>query len=280
MDEATGQTPLGVGQLVSDVFGIFRARFSGLFLFGLLYSLSSMLVALILRGPRTVFHIEQQVARADGTAVMSQSSAAFGIASVSAQGIGGLVEGALQILLYGVLVASVARLAVDCLAGRRASTGDYLRAALPVMAMVALLALVVGIAGSVGAVFMIVPGLWILAVLCVAPTVAVFEGAGLNALGRSAALTKGYRWPIVGFGIVIAAIFLAMSLAMTVVIGLLGWLTIASDGGISVVGVVLAVALGVLVGALYTGFAALPIPVLYTRLRRIKEGVTPAEIGG
>lgn len=275
-----GGEPLGIGGLVQTVFAIFRERFASLFAIGLVYSAASLIVSLILLGPQATFHVERaHETAADGT--ITASSTEIAVTEMGGAGFGDFLDGALQILLYGLLIAAVVRLATDALAGRRGSVGDYLRGALPVMLTVAALVLVISVLGVIGLMAVVLPGLWIFAVFSVAPAAAVVEGAGFGALSRSAALTRGYRWPIAGFLLVMGLIVAVLTVIVALIVGVPGSMMVSSaSGALTAIGVVVLLALSAFLGAAYAGLGALPAPVLYARLRQIKEGVAPEDLAG
>lgn len=268
----TSHPPLGVTELVGRVFRLFRERFQEIFLVSLLYSVVSLAVSLALIGPERTFGLtDRGTMPAGGESGMESGAMGPGAMPMAQVGVGDLVDAVLQILLSALFVGAIALLVVDAARGRPAGAPEVLRRALGTALPVAAISVVIGVAVALGLVLLIVPGLWIFAVLSVAIPVAAVEGAGLGALGRSAALTKGYRWPIVGFGLVFAAIVLAL----TVVLGLfvlapLGVMLTGGDPGL--VGGLVLTLVTALVGAAYAGLGALPAPVLYLRLLELKEG--------
>ena len=271
--------PLGVAALVSEVFRLFRARFQEVFLVSLLYSVVSLAVSLALIGPERTFGLGGPGGRPGGgpgaegmgPGAMGPGTIGPGAMPVAQVGVGDLLDTVLQLLLSALFVAAVAILVVEDAAGRRIGAGQVLRRAMGAALPVAGISLVLGAAVGLGLVLLVLPGLWIFAVLSVAIPAAAVEGAGLAALGRSAALTRGYRWPIVGFGLVFAAVVLALTLALGLFV--LAPLGLALGGGtVGLGGGLVLTLVSAAVGAAYAGLGALPAPVLYLRLRRLKEG--------
>jgi hypothetical protein len=75
----------------------------------------------------------------------------------------------------------------------------------------------------------------------------------------------------VGFGLVFAAIVLALTLVLGLfVLAPLGVMLTGGDPGL--VGGLVLTLVTALVGAAYAGLGALPAPVLYLRLLELKEG--------
>lgn len=262
--------PLDVGGLVSEVVRVFRTRFQEVFLISLLYSVVSLGVSLALVGPERTFGLGEADGAAGAPVGGGPGTFGPGALPVDQLGAAGLLSAVLQILLSALFVAVIALLVVDDAEGRRAGAASYLQRALPSALPVAALSIVIGLAVGVGLVLLILPGLWAFAVLSVAIPAAAVEGAGLGGLRRSVDLTRGYRWPIVGFGLVFFAIVLAMSLALgLLVLAPVGLMVGTGDPGL-IGGLVLTlVTAGI--GALYSGLGALPAPVLYLRLRALNE---------
>lgn len=183
-----------------------------------------------------------------------------------------------QMIAYGLTIGALVEVAQDARAGRRRSVADYLRAAPFGIVPIVVLTIVVTIAATIGFALLVLPGLWLYGVFAVFIPAIVIEQAGFRALGRSAELTKGYRWPIVGLFLVILAIAIVAAIVLgfllAVPIGLLG----AADGGPNVVTTLLAIAVDAFVNSLAYGFAAIVSVLLYDRLRILKEGGDPAGV--
>lgn len=271
----TPAAPLGITDLVGRVFRLFRERFQEIFLVSLLYSVVSLGVSLALVGPERTFGLTgpegMPLDGEAGSGAMGPGAMGPGAMPMAQIGAADLIDAVLQILLSALFVAAVALLVVEDARGRRAGAPEVLSRALGTALPVATLSIVIGISVGLGLVLLVVPGLWIFAVLSVAIPVAAVEGAGLGALGRSAQLTRGYRWPIVGYGFVFAAIVVALTLLLGLfVLAPLGILLTGGEPGL--VGGLVLTLVTALVGAAYAGLGALPAPVLYLRLLELKEG--------
>jgi hypothetical protein len=198
-------------------------------------------------------------------------------------------ESLLGFLFFSKLVTGTVTYAVvESLRGRRGSIGACFAVALRrlvplVVAAVAtalLLAIPIAVAGAalaagagpLVAILLGIPALVLLLVLFVVEPVVVVErpGAlGLAALGRSAELTSGSRWPILGLLLLLLLCFFGISLLLGLVIG-------AVDLRVSSVRTVYFVnkAVALLIAPLFSVISA----VVYYQLRRAKEGVDVAEI--
>jgi hypothetical protein len=117
-------------------------------------------------------------------------------------------------IIYGTIVD---------LNGRRASFGECLSVGLRHWFWLLLLAVTVTVAEAFGYVFFIVPGLMMATAWIVAVPVQVVEGKGVfGAIGRSAGLTRGSRWPIFGLLIIYLVAAGAVQAALLSLIGSFG----------------------------------------------------------
>jgi hypothetical protein len=166
-----------------------------------------------------------------------------------------------------VLQAAIIRISAGELDGRRpdvgASLGAGLRKLLPLVGLV----IVIGLAVGVGVVLLIVPGVMIGLVWSVAVPSYVVERIGVfDALRRSADLTRGNRWRILGLYLLFGIAVLLVDMVVFTIGG--GVFAVAQGrGGLLVL--VLTVVVGMLSAMLGATLAA----VLYTDLRRAKEGI-------
>jgi hypothetical protein len=267
--------PLGISDLISQVFTIFRTRFQVIFLVALLYSVVSIGLSVALIGPAATFGLQDPVAvEALDPETFDPETFDPQAMGIDPPGVGDFLNGLLQILLSALFVAAMARLVVDAQAGRQDTAQVYLRAAMASALTVAALTIAISVMGGLGIVLLILPGIWVLAVFSVAIPAAVIEGRGFDALARSAALTKGYRWPIVGFGLVFLLIVVLLSLLVgTILVPLTG---LAGAGGeVSALGGLVVALVTAAVSAAYAGLGAIPAPVLYLRLRALKGEGAP-----
>lgn len=173
-----------------------------------------------------------------------------------------------QMTLYGLMIALIVQMAYDAKLGRRPNIGRYVGPALSTLVPVLIVSLIVFILVAIGVAALIVPGLWIYAVFSVIVPAIVIERSGFGAMRRSAALTKDFRWPIVGLLVVVWICALLLALIFGVAVAVV--LEFAGDGFLSGV-------LGVIVLSAINGFtyalSAISVSLAYARLREIKEGV-------
>lgn len=171
---------------------------------------------------------------------------------------GGLV---LWIVLYVISQAVILYGAFQVMRRRPFQIGDSLKKGLARFLPIIGLAICIVVAMMVGFLLLVVPGFIILTMLYVALPVCVVEGRGpFQSMGRSADLTKGYRWRIFGLYLVIA---LVSGIAGQIV----PWLFFAVGGGVGKI-------IGSLVWQLLAGaYQAIAVAVAYHDLRVAKDGI-------
>lgn len=172
---------------------------------------------------------------------------------------------------YGLIVAMLVQLAYDAKSDRPKEYGRYFKAALATLVPNIVMTLVITILYSLGFILLIVPGLWLMALFSVVIPALVIERAGFGAMSRSRALTRGYRWPIVGALILVGICTILLNAALTFVAGLIG----AALGGAGVVIGILIVAIS---NVVFYGLVSVTASLVYARLREIKEGVSVDEL--
>ena len=241
---------LTAGDLLSDTLSIYGQNFIPFSVIGALVMLPAVVVfAFVIFGAALMPNEDAIVAYALVTGLLAGIAAALGI-----QAANGAVT-------YGV---------VQHVRGRPASLGECLSVGFSRMFPVLGVAIVNGVAVALGLMACCVPGLIVMTIFAVAAPVAVIEKPGVFAsMGRSNALTEGYRWSLFG------AIFL---------IGLINWII---DKGATFLQAALpdtvlaGVAILGVAWAVYTISAGLNgtlAAVAYYRLRAAKESVDVEEI--
>jgi hypothetical protein len=124
--------------------------------------------------------------------------------------------------------------------------------------------LIMGIAVAIGLVLFIAPGLIALAAFSIALPVCVVERAGpLTSLSRSAELTRGHWWPILG-----------VSLAILIVSGVIGLVIRAALPATGLPATIATWAWNVFI----TSYSSVYAANLYHDLRAVKEGIGIQEI--
>lgn len=190
--------------------------------------------------------------------------AAIIVAVLGDDGILGLIGSLVNLAASAWLIGSVVKIVEDAEADGRVdqSIGELLGSVWPRLIPLILLQLVVGILIALGLILLIIPGV-ILALMWIAAVPAfVVEGKGVfESMSRSSELTRGNRMRILGVGIIVLAIYVA--------IALIGGLLVAA---VPVLGIVALVIVAVL---LYP-YISIITAVLYFRLLELHGGAAPA----
>ena len=182
-------------------------------------------------------------------------------------GLGGLVGLITNAILQGAIIFGAA----SYFNGRPATFSDCLNAGarrcLPLIGLF----IVMGFAVLFGILFFIVPGIMMAIAWVAATPVLVVERTGVfAALGRSADLTRGRRWPI--FGLVILSSF-AIGIIQNIIIGVVGGLF---SVGASRMGQLTAqLPVSAMIGVAASVLTSTGIAALYYELRSTREGIGP-----
>lgn len=256
-NEATNATKasLGVGTIISDSFSIMFGNFVKVMLLGFVGAFIGFIVNALFLG--------FGVATGTGDQIPTDLGSFYAGIALST---------VVNTVVYGLVTALLILLAYDSKLGRSNTMGAYFNAALPAILPIVVLTLVITILASIGAIALLIGALWVYAVFYVTAPVAVIEKGGFGSMGRSAALTKEYRWPIVGLFIVVIIISLILQTVGGFIFGGLGFLTAGLVGQI-----IVGVGLSVITGLAYA-FGGIAVALVYARLREIKEGVEVDQI--
>jgi uncharacterized membrane protein len=196
--------------------------------------------------------------------------------------VGAALGANLGVTLLGVALASVlqgmlTRASFDDLSGKGvamgAAIGDGLRYFFPLV----LLGILLGLGVMLGFILLIIPGLILAVRWAVAAPALVIEGLGpTTAMGRSAELSKGSRWPIFGLLLLYVLLSIVVQFGAMMLIGVSGFepvmLTTLEGMGL-VVGIVTAASTAIVTLISSVGTAA-----IYFELRRVTEGMGISDI--
>lgn len=238
--------PLGVGSIISEAFSIFFSKFFKVLLLGAFGAILGVLINSLFLGFDAAVGLGDPELT-DPTGVI----------------VGSVLSIVINTMIYGLVTALLIQLAYDAKLGRTNSLGTYFSAALPAVIPIAVLSIVVFVLMMIGAFALLIGMLWVYAVFYVMAPVAVIERGGFGSLGRSAALTKEYRWPIVGLFIVVMILTMVVQVVATFLVGML-----MAAGGTAVATIGFA-----LVSGITYALGGIAIALVYARLREIKEGV-------
>jgi hypothetical protein len=201
-----------------------------------------------------------------GSGAPAEPSLAFMGFNAALAGGGALIN----VFANAILQAAIMYGTAAFLNGRTASLGECfgagLRRCLPLIGLM----IVIGFAVFFGFLLLIVPAIMMAVAWIVAVPALVVERTGVfAALGRSADLTRGRRWPIFGF---IVLYFIAFSVVQQVVLGIVGSVIVATTpSAVMLRQLPVSAALGVVVAVLASAGSA----AIYYELRTTREGIGP-----
>jgi hypothetical protein len=250
----TQKPPLGVGAIISNSFSILFGNFGKVFLLGFIGAFAGFIVNAALLG--------------FGFA----TGAADPLADPDTIWIKIILSTIINMVVYGLVTALLIQLAYDAKLGRSNSFSTYFKTALPAIFPIVILSFVVAILSGIGFLALLIGALWVYAVFYVMAPVAVIERGGFGSLGRSAALTKEYRWPIVGLFILVALLSGIIQYIGSFVTASLGLITGGTIGQF-----IAGLGLSMVAGLAYA-LGGIAIALVYARLREIKEGVDVDQI--
>jgi hypothetical protein len=189
--------------------------------------------------------------------------------------------------------AALVRVTVEDLNGKRPAIGDCiqmaLRSFLPALGIgvvVFLAMLVVGFVAVfiaslipflgwlIALAMMVAAAIWLLSISIAIPVVVQEREGVFGSISRSRQLTKGSRWSIFWLFLIIGVVAIIIQLGFSLVLGL----GVASAGGISFMGAVVAAIGSSLVSTIFSTVISVTIAVVYVELRQVKEGTGVEEL--
>jgi len=281
--------PLGIGDVIDRVFGIYRARAIGLFVIGLILFVAVVIAWIVLT---VVFAVTAGSAFARLSVPSTANPASVLANPAFVEAVAGLVVyfivGWLITLLIGaIFTGAVIDAAASAHLGQNRSISQSLAVGFQSSLRIFLAGLIASVAVSlIGVVYNIIGGffdnnllLFLLSLVYffvlfyvqaswfVAPVVATIERHGpISSLRRSWQLSAGFRWRIVGLFILLVVLFLVLLFLIVFAVGLIA----AANQTAGAIAVFIAI------------FAAVPLwmplffgtmTVLYYDLRVRKEGL-------
>jgi len=247
---AGGHVPLRVGSVVGDTFTILFQKLPAIVVLGFIPAL----VDVILNNAAGYNNIDS----ADPSVEFDTSGLVFEALGVFL----------VSLVMMSLITAMLIQLSYDAKLGRPAQLGQYFSAAIRNIVAIVVLSFVASIIYMIGFALLIVPGIWLYAVFSMLVPVIVLEGAGFRALGRSAELNKGYRWPIAGVFILIFVCLFLFGFVTAFV------LSFFSGGSLFGFGLLLET----IINAISYGMASIAVAMVFARLKEIKEGVSVSDL--
>jgi uncharacterized membrane protein len=172
----------------------------------------------------------------------------------------------LAAVIGAVVQGALTRATVADYEGHRASFGECIAAAVRVLLPLIGAGLIFAVAIMIGMFLLVVPGIIIMLMWSVAgPAIVVEHDGVMRALSRSAELTKGFRWKILGLFLVLLVVYMLLFVALGVV-GLRAMPAMGQgfDASYLIANVITAIVINLLWGTIQ--------PALYLELRQAKEG--------
>jgi hypothetical protein len=180
----------------------------------------------------------------------------------------GFLSGVVGLVVSALVQGAITRATVTAIEGRRATFGESLSTALRVLLPLIGLSILLAIGIMIGFVLLIVPGIILLLMWAVAvPSLVVERGGVFAAFARSAELTRGAKWRILGLFLLLAVAYWLLSLVARIV-GLGLYSPTAASNGFTIANIIG----GVVVGTLFNMIWGTVQPSLYIELRQWKEG--------
>lgn len=240
--------PLGVGDIVSSSFSILLGKFGIVLAMTLVPTVIGFFLSSLLVGWDVTLGL------ADPDFLAPNGVLMFALSTLVSQ------------VVYAFSTALLVQVAYDAKLGRAMRVNEYVSRAIAAAVPITVLGLAMGIMAGIASIALILPGLWVYAVFSVMAPAVVIERAGFGGLGRSAKLTKEYRWPILGALIIVMIIAIALGFGIGFVIAALN------------AGLVVNIALLSVVTAVGYGLGGIAIALIYARLRELKDGVSVDQI--
>ncbi len=252
-DISTPRPPLGVGTIIGDAFSLVFANFGQMMIIAALPALAGILLSFLLYGP---ISLNATLAFSDPEAYLRQTQDVPQYLNIVVTLVG--------FVFWGFAAAAVTYAAYASLNDQAINVSRAWSTGFGTIGPVVLCMLVGGIAVYVGLILLILPGLYLAALWFVIVPAIVIERSGFGAFGRSARLTKEYRWPVVGLLLLYTLIMIGISLISA---GLqFGFAFLGAPG------LILAALSGTAIAAFLYALGGTIAALAYARLCEIKEG--------
>lgn len=252
---AAASRAFSVGGVLKRSFNAFFANFISFNLLGLAAFVPGLLLVMLLFGATFFSLLSYDPAAGDPPPDIG----AIGFGSFA---IVWVLMVSLQYFLTAVIVYGALRYLGGDRAGILACLMHGLRRIVPIVGIAVITTVLV----SIGMILLVVPGIIIALMICLAIPVLMVENPGIvGSLQRSRALTKGYRWHLFGIFLLAFVITVLVNVLVPIPFGL-----VLPDAAATV--------LAVLLQLFTTVFLATVLAVSYHDLRVAKEGVSTAQL--
>ena len=254
--------PLGVGEVLDTAFRIYRTRFADLILAVAIAVVPLQILQIVINlsvPSETTF--ERQ-----GDLIISRTGPSIGVVfAVFA------ITIIISIMSTAVAQGASIRIIADKYLGTATSWRDSLRYAFRHIGTIIWVSILVGLASLVGAIFCIVPGIYLWVSFTVAVPVLLIENiGGTKALGRSRGLVSGRWWPTFGTLLVVLILSSIISTFAALIVGGGSFASgsVTGETGSRILSGVLNGGISILI----TPLTAAVVTVIYFDLRIRKEG--------
>lgn len=251
-DTSTRRAKLEIGRVFSTTFAVVGRNLKA---FGLIIFALTILPSLLIEVVRTTLKTGSSVT--NGYMLL--------------MGVFGLIAAVITALQQGALI----HLTIADLSGRTASVREGLTRGVRTMLPLVFIAILYFLGAGIGFLLIIVPGIVLALIWCVAGPAYVIEDQGIwAAFRRSGTLTKGSRWRLLGLFLILGIIFYAIEFGAIGLFG--GFATIAkAQRDLSSIPFLMT---STLINAAIGLIASPGHAVLYSELRRIKDGVGAGDL--
>lgn len=253
-DTLQPRPPLGVGGIIGQSFSLVFANFKPMMIIAGVPAAAGILLNVVIYG---------SISLNPGLAVTDPIE--YAAATQHIPTFMTVAVGLLGLVLWGFSAAAITYAAYSAQTGETINISRAMATGLRRIGPVILCMLVGGIAIYLGLVLLVIPGLYLSALWFVIIPAVVIDGAGFEALGRSARLTKEYRWPLVGMIVLFFLIMIGISI-----------LSAALQTGFAFLGtpgLILSAITGIVIGSFFYALGGSLAALAYARLREIKEGI-------
>ena len=183
---------------------------------------------------------------------------------------GDIIIGLISFILTYILVGALVYGTVQYLSGQRPGLGAIVSRGMVTIGPVIVIAFLLSLVLSIGFVLLIVPGIFLTVAYAVVIPAAVVERAGIiGSFKRSWALTKGYRWPVLGILLILVVIIFVVAF----LVGAAGGVVVVMTDDFTTL-----IFVNYVISAFSGALMSVAIAVTYHDLRVAKEGVSTAQI--